>query len=401
MFSITTALRKIYRLKKRIRVVQGGTSAGKTIAILAVLINDAQTDTTPTLTSVVSETFPHLKRGAIRDFLNIMRAQGYYDDNAWKRTDYIYTFPNGSQIEFFSADQPDRVKGPRRDRLFLNEANNMRFDTFDQLEVRTKEYIFIDYNPSAEFWYHEQLDGQRDDIDFIIITYKDNEGLDTRIVESIEKRKNKLQWWKVYGLGLLGEVTDRIYTGWIEIDEIPPEAQLLRRGLDFGWSGDPTALVDVYKYNDGFIFDQRLYQLELRDADVAKFLQKEKERVLVIADSASPNRIAEIKLYNIPIVGCVKGHDSKEHGITKVQEQTIYVTKRSVDLIREYRRYLWDVDKNGNRTGETAGADDALDAVRYVIASIVKAVAFIKQATQPTKKLPGQTITGGLLDETF
>src|ERR1044071_4864698 len=184
MFRLTTATQKIASLQKRIRAVQGGTSASKTVSILLLLINAAQSDKQPTLTSIVSESFPHLKRGVMRDFLAIMEAHRYYRDERWNKTDFIYTFETGSKIEFFSADQPSKVRGPRRDRLFINEANNVPYETFDQLEVRTKDVIFLDWNPTTEFWYYDQV-SKRDDVDFCIVTYRDNEALDKAIVESI------------------------------------------------------------------------------------------------------------------------------------------------------------------------------------------------------------------------
>src|SRR3990167_9913065 len=166
-FQEVTATKKILKLNKRLRVVAGGTAASKTVSILLYLIDDAQSDKKPTLTSVVSESFPHLKRGAIRDFLNVMNEHKCFEDARWNKTDYVYTFPNGSKIEFFSADQPGKVRGPRRQRLFINEANNVSFETFEQLEVRTSEFVIIDYNPVAEFWCFTELIGKRNDIDYI------------------------------------------------------------------------------------------------------------------------------------------------------------------------------------------------------------------------------------------
>lgn len=401
MFCITTALKKVRQLTKRIRVVQGGTSASKTISILSVLIHDAQTDTTPTLTSIVSETFPHLRRGAMRDFLNILKTQGYYDDDSWSRTEFIYTFPNGSQIEFFSIDQADKLRGPRRNRLFINEANRVSYDAFTQLEIRTSDYIFADYNPSEEFWYHEHLEGKRDDIDFIILTYKDNEGLHPNVVATIEKRQSNKQWWQVYGLGLLGEITGRIYTGWNIIKEIPHEARLIRYGLDFGYSNDPTALVAVYKYNDGYILDELCYQTEMRNSIIADLIKEQPDKALVIADSAEPKSIAEIKLAGVPIVPCVKGKDSITSGIDKVQDQSISITENSVAGIKEYRNYLWATDRDGKRLNVPEGEDHFLDAVRYALGSIVKATPLkaLKDANSAAHKV--HTVTGGLLDERF
>jgi phage terminase large subunit len=185
MFQLTTSTRKIAALNKKIRAVQGGTSASKTISILLHLIHEAQSDTTPTLTSVVSESIPHLKRGALRDFKKILQTHKYWKDGNWNATDSIYTFETGSQIEFFSTDNGDKLRGGRRDRCFMNEANNCTLDAFDQLEVRTKEYIYLDWNPTVEFWVYDILK-ERTDAELIILTYKDNEALSPEIIQSIE-----------------------------------------------------------------------------------------------------------------------------------------------------------------------------------------------------------------------
>ena len=196
-------------MKKRIRIVQGGSSASKTISILLYLIALAQSDKKKTLTSVCSESIPHLKRGAIRDFKNIMQDHNYWKDENWQATDSIYTFETGSQIEFFSTDNGDKLRGARRDRLFINECNNVTFEAFDQLEMRTNEFVSLDYNPSNEFWVQTDIKPNRTDWDFLIITYKDNEALSPNIVQSLEQRKNRKGWWQVYGLGLLGEEAER------------------------------------------------------------------------------------------------------------------------------------------------------------------------------------------------
>jgi hypothetical protein len=185
-------------------------SASKTISILLYLIHLAQSDKTPTLTSVVSESVPHLKRGAMRDFKNIMVEQHYWNPKLWNATDSIYTFETGSTLEFFSADQPDKLRGARRDRLFINESNNIPLDAFDQLEVRTKEFAYLDYNPTNEFWVYDVMK-ERKDCEHTILTYKDNEALSQEIIDSIEQRKNRKGWWLVYGLGQLGEVEGKIY----------------------------------------------------------------------------------------------------------------------------------------------------------------------------------------------
>lgn len=370
MYSATTALKRITKLKKRIRAVQGGTSASKTISILLYLIHLAQTDKKKTLTSVVAESIPHLKRGALRDFKNIMQEHGYWKDSQWNSTDSIYTFEETrSQMEFFSTDNGDKLRGARRDRGFMNEANNNTFEAFNQLEVRTKEFFFLDWNPSNEFWFYTDVLGVRDDVDHIILTYKDNEALSEEIVRAIEQRRLNKAWWKVYGLGELGEVETRVYKDWKIIDEIPHEARLERYGMDFGYTNDPTAIVAVYKYNDGFILDEITFQKGLSNKQIADILLNQIQS-LVIADSAEPKSIDEIRSHGVNIIGANKGQGSVNQGIQFVQDQRISVTKRSLNIIKEYRNYLWTTDKDGKIINKPeSGFDHSLDAVRYALES--------------------------------
>lgn len=382
----TTATKKIKALQKRIRAVQGGTSASKTISILINLIARAQSDKRATLTSVVSESFPHLKRGAIKDFLDIMQTHGYFHDVRWNKTDYTYTFETGSKIEFFSADQPSKVRGPRRERLFINEANNVPYETFDQLEVRTKDFIFLDWNPTHEFWFYEEV-LKRDDVDHITLTYKDNEALSIEIVKSIEQRKEKKSWWKVYGLGELGEVEGKIYTNWDVVDEVPKYARLERRGIDFGYSNDPTAIVDVYYYNGGYVLDEVLYRKGLSNKQIADTINNQESDCLCIADSAEPKSIDEIKTYGVNIVGAEKGKDSIRSGIQLVQDQKISMTKRSTNLIKEYRNYMWKKDKDDNFISPNIPEDlfnHSMDALRYGLVSLLKTPVF----EQPQQSMP-------------
>jgi len=371
MYSKTTALKKLAKLEKRYRLTAGGTSASKTISWLQLLIAMAQTDKTPTLTSVVSESFPHLRRGAMRDFLNIMQEHNYYRDDRWSKTDYTYTFESGSKIEFFSADQPGKVRGPRRDRLFCNELNNIGQEQFEQLAVRTKEFIAADWNPVAEFFAYEEYIGKRDDVDFIILTYKDNEALSVEIIREIESRKGNKNWWAVYGLGQLGEAEGRVYKDWQIIDEIPHEARLERYGLDFGYSNDPTAIVAIYYYNGGYILDEITYQKGLSNKQIADILKNERQ-ASVFADSAEPKSIDEIAVYGIPIRPVKKGRDSVTQGIQFVQDQRISITKRSINGLKEYRNYLWDTDKDGKIINKPIDLwNHFLDATRYGFESMM------------------------------
>lgn len=368
-FILTAATRKLVKLKKRIKGVAGGTSAGKTISIIQILIDKAQRDKTPTLTSITSESMPHLKRGCIRDFLNIMLEHKYFKDSLWNKSDFTYTFETGSKIEFFSLDMPHKVRGPRRDRLFINEANNIPFETFDQLEVRTKDEIWLDWNPTNEFWWYTDV-SKRDDTDFLILTYKDNEGLDKSVVESIERRRNNKNWWRVYGEGQLGEVEGKIYRDWQIIDQIPHEARLERYGLDFGYSNDPTAIVAIYRYNGGYILDEICYQKGLSNKQIADILLNQ-PKALIIADSAEPKSIDEIMSYGVMIQPSQKGQGSVLQGIQYVQEQRISITSRSVNGIREYRNYMWKTDISGKIINvPDVGFDHFNDAIRYGMESL-------------------------------
>lgn len=367
MFLVTTALKKILTLKKRLRGIPGGTSAGKTIGTIEYLIDLAQRDENPTLTSIVSESFPHLRRGAMRDWEKIMKEHGYFKEKLWDKTNSVYTYETGSKIEFFSVDQSEKVRGARRDRLFINEANNISFQAFEELEVRTKEFVILDWNPTNEFWWYTEIMGKRDDAEQLVLTYLDNEGLSKEIVDSIEQRKNRKGWWQVYGLGQLGEVEGKIYTDWKIVDDIPHEARLEVRGLDFGYTNDPTVLQDIYKFNDGFIVDEQLYQKGMSNKQIADFiLNLPKPQTLVIADSAEPKSIDEIRSYGVNIIGATKGQGSVMQGIQFVQDQRVSMTKRSTHTIHCYRNYLFKTDKEGKILNEPEHTfSDPMDAIRY------------------------------------
>lgn len=367
MFSGTTALKKIGAMKSRLRIIQGGTSAGKTIAILLLLINEAQSSKGK-LISVVSESFPHLRRGAIKDFLAIMEEHRYYREERWNKTEATYTFETGSRIEFFSADQPGKVRGPRRDILFINEVNAIDFDTYTQLAVRTNEYIYLDYNPVSEFFVHTEILPKGEDYDFLIVTYRDNEALPDSIVREIESRRENKRFWTVYGEGKLGEATERIYKDWAIIDAIPHEARLERYGLDFGYTNDPTAILALYRYNGGFILDEVCYQKGMSNKQIADMLLALPQKALVIADSAEPKSIDEIRSYGINIIPAKKGPGSINQGIQFIQDQKISVTKNSTNTIKEYRNYLWQTDRDGKIMNvPEPGLDHSMDACRYLM----------------------------------
>lgn len=369
-FSDTTATQKIFGLKKRIRAVAGGTSASKTISILVWIIDYCQTKQSKSkLASVVSESHPHLEKGAILDFQNIMKDRGYWNEDRWNQSKHTYTFETGNKLEFYSVDTYGKAHGPRRDVLFVNECNNLSFKIVDQLITRTREIVWMDWNPSEEFWFYTEMQPNRTDIDFITLTYKDNEALDPITVQEIESHMNNKQWWTVYGLGQLGATESRIYTGWQIIDAIPHEARLERRGLDFGYTNDPTTITDVYSYNGGYIFDEQLYQKGMSNKQIADvLLSLPSPQTLVVADSAEPKSIDDIKMYGVNIIPAEKGPGSVNQGIQFVQDQKVSVTQRSINLIKEYRNYLWTTDKDGKVINIPIDIfNHCLDGVRYAL----------------------------------
>lgn len=389
-FVYTTAIKKLRKLKKRIKKVPGGTSAGKTFGILPILIDTAIK--TPFLEiSVVSESIPHLRKGALKDFLKIMKRTGRYIDAHYNRTLLTYTFSNGSYIEFFSADQEDKVRGPRRNILYINECNNINFETYHQLAIRTDKEIWLDYNPTHEFWIHTELKDDEDSEE-LVLTYKDNEGLSESIIKEIEKavykaffnpdlpieelfRESNIKnaywanWWKVYGLGMVGSLEGVVYSNWKQIDGIPEDAKLLGYGKDFGFSNDPCALVAVYKYNNNIVVDELIYQTNLINSDLVRLMSSlgVKTDLTIWADSAEPKSIEEISRAGFDIRPVIKSNDSIRAGIKLLQDvECIYVTKRSINLIKEFRGYVWDKDKNGNQlTKPVDYLNHLMDAIRY------------------------------------
>jgi len=371
IYKNTDSTKKIFAMKKRIRAVQGGTSASKTISILIWLIDYAQSSENKKI-DVVSESYPHLKDGAIKDFKSIMVGHGYWKDARWNKSDHVYTFETGSIIKFLSIDKIGKAHGARRDVLFINEANFIDYSIYEQLEVRTKDVIWLDWNPSSEFWYYTEIKGKVDH-DFVILTYKDCiEVLPPSIVQSIEAKKYRKNWWKVYGLGQLGDIEGRIYTGWTILEELPKYVRLERIGLDFGYTNDPTAIVGIYPYEGGYIVDEILYRTKMRNSDIAGIL-KQYGDVLVIADSAEPKSIDEIKLAGVNIVGATKGKGSILQGIQNVQDQKMFVTQRSVKVIKEYRNYLWETNRKGKPLNTPVGVwNHTMDAIRYALDTFAK-----------------------------
>ncbi len=367
-FIYTTAIRKLRKLTKRIKIIPGGTSAGKTFGILPILIDRAAKRKGLEI-SVVSESIPHLRRGALKDFEKIMRSTNRWIDVNFNKSLLRYTFVNGSYIEFFSVDQPDKLRGARRNILYINECNNVDFESYQQLSIRTSDEVWLDYNPTHEFWVHTELI-EDEDSELLKLTYKDNEALSDSIIKEIEKAREKAKtsdywanWWQVYGLGNVGSLDGVVFDNWKTIDKLPSEARLIGIGLDFGYTNDPTAIVEVYKYNDVRILNEVCYRTGMVNNDISNTLPRS---VKVYADSAEPKSIEEIRRTGVYILPVKKGRDSIMFGISTMQSQNYLVTSNSLNLIKELRSYTWDKDKSGNKLNKPIDKfNHAIDAVRY------------------------------------
>ena len=384
MLQKTTAQTKISKLNKRVRIVRGGTSASKTFSIIPFLIDYAVKNPLSEI-SVVAETIPHLKRGALRDFLKIMDMIGMYEADNFNKSSLVYTFSNGAYIEFFSADSESKLRGARRDVLFVNECNNISWESYYQLAIRTRRFIYLDYNPVAEFWVDNELMNDSD-TDFVVLTYKDNEALDLSIVKEIEKAKEKAltstywaNWWSVYGLGNIGNVQGTIFENWAQCDNIPTDAEFISYAMDFGFTNDPTAVSSVYRYNGELYIDELIYSTRLTNSDIiAKFKEIGiTPQQMIVADSAEPKSIEDIRRAGFRIEGAKKGADSIRNSIDTLQQYKLNITKRSTNIIKELRNYKWVIDRDGKSTSIPIDSyNHAIDGIRYVALNRLKKSVF-------------------------
>lgn len=362
------------------KVIQGGMSAGKTFAILTILVGYCESYP-DSLVTVLGLSYPHLSTGAIRDFQRVMKETNRWDDSRWSSTTHIYQFPNGSTLEFVSVDKMS-ARGPRRDVLFVNEANGISFEVFDQLASRSRDFVIIDYNPSAKFWAHERLaEARPKDTTFLILTYNDNEALGARERANIESRKPKKgegpsNWWTVYGLGQIGSLEGNIYSGWEEFSDqkIRQVGKLVRYGLDFGFSNDESALVAIYEMPNGKTgLVELLYEKGLLGSQYPGALKRLKvdPTVPIIADAARPEIIAEIQAAGFRCIGADKNAGSVLRGIDRVsQRQILYAGQ---NLKREYLSYAWRTKRSGETLDEPQdGNDHLMDALRYAIDDLEK-----------------------------
>ena len=350
---------------KRFVVEQGGTRSGKSYNIVIWLIHFALQNKGKVIT-IARKTFPALKGTVYRDFVEVMIKLGMYTEADHNKTDHLYRL-NGNLIEFVSVDNAHKIRGRKRHVCFMNEANEFTKEDFFQINIRTSDLVIMDYNPSDEFhWIYEDV-VTRDDCNFYKTTYKDNPFLSVEHVQEIERLIETDEWyWKVYGLGERATLRDAIFSNWGECDQIPKDAKLLGYGLDFGFTVDPTALIAVYKMDNELYFNELLYQTGLTNQDITSFIKQEGIKEFIYADSAEPKSIEEIKRGGVRIVGVGKGPDSVRSSIDLLKQYKINITRKSVNLIKEFRMYKWKRDRQEQMMGVPVDMNNhGIDAARY------------------------------------
>ena len=370
----TTVFQKNWETNTRYVVNIGGSRSTKTYSILQLLIVKAIESTEPLVISIVRKSLPSLRISVMRDFFDILKNLDLYNVESHNKTENTYLL-NNTLIEFFSIDDAQKRRGSKRDILFINEANELAYEDFFQLNIRTTNQIFLDFNPSEQFWYNDKLQN-RDDLTIIHSTYKDNPYLNPEQINEIERLQfTDLQYYQIYALGEFAGGMDLIYQ-YIPIDDIPVDsAKLVGLGMDYGFTNDPTTLVEVWKDNDSIYLNELLYERNLTNQDIAdKLSEYGVDRYIeIIADSAEPKSIEEIRRMGFNIKPATKGPDSILNGIDILKRKSIHVTKQSINLIKELNNYKWVTDKNGNKLNKPVDAfNHALDAVRYVALNKMK-----------------------------
>jgi len=367
--------------KETVFVIRGGQGASKTVSIIELLIQALLASTKEI--SVISSELSKMKRTVIRDYKKIAKDWGVLENGLYNKSESKHELDNDSYIDFLGADVTDVGKGFRRDIIYINEADKMDIDTAVQFISRAKLTI-IDYNPDSLFWGDDYINENN----FITLTFEDNEFLSQSEVDSILDYKTKgfhnpnlpfetlfkeeniksNYWsnkWKVYGLGMVGNLDGVVFDNWQQIDSIPEDARLLGIGMDFGYSNDPTAIVEVWKWNDKRILNEICYRKGLVNSDIAEYLPN---NVVIYADSAEPKSIEEIKRLGVKLIqGVSKGADSINFGIQLMQEESYLVTKKSINVIEELQKYTWKKDKKTNEklNKPIDNYNHAIDAIRY------------------------------------
>ena len=361
----TNVFHKAYNSNTRITCLQGGTRSSKTYSLCQLFIVKALRETGKVFT-ICRKTLPALKGTAYRDVLELLKELGLYSEEYHNKSELSYSL-NGNLIEFISVDQPQKIRGRKRNYLWLNEANEFTYEDYQQLILRTTDKVYLDYNPSDPYsWIYEKVI-TRDDCTFFKSTYKANPFLDKDTIAEIERLKDlDPDYWQVYGLGEIGSVQTMIFRNFNLVDEV--QGRLVGYGLDFGFTNSPSALVAVYISDDNLYIKEMLYEKRLTNTDLANKLKEFKidRQSEIVADSAEPKSIEEVYRSGFNIKPAKKGAGI-HLGIDIMRRYKLHITKDSLNAIKEFRSYKWATDKNGDVLNVPVKVNDHLiDATRYL-----------------------------------
>jgi phage terminase large subunit len=356
----------------KIIVEQGGTRSGKTYNIILWIIFHYCTNNNDKVITVCRKSFPSLRATVLRDFMTILQEHNCYSEKFHNKSNSEY-YLFGNLVEFISLDQPQKIRGRKRDLLFINEGNELYFEDWQQLVFRTQEKIILDFNPSDEYhWIYEKV-LPRDDCSFYKTTYLDNPFIEQSIIKEIELLKDTdEQYWQIYGLGERAASRSTVFS-FVEIDKVPNDAELIAYGMDFGYTNDPTVFVSVFTLNHNLYINEHLYRTKMTTNDINTFLRDEGIGTKPIyADSAEPRLISELRKMGHNIFPSIKGRDSVNAGIDLLKRYKIHVTKKSLNAIGEFRNYKWQEDKNGSLTNVPVDKHNhIIDSCRYATYSIL------------------------------
>lgn len=384
----TTALKKICTLKKKYVAVRGGQGSSKTFSILILLINHASSKDNKSI-YIVSAELTKMRDTVIKDFVSLMRDSGLFNEERFL-AGREYRFPNGSIIKFIGLDKEDVGKGLRSHVVYFNEVNKVNQETFRQMASRSDK-IYLDYNPDAEFYIDTDII-PRQDCDFIQLTFKDNECLKEGERDEILNYFNKgyntdgtikdAYWanlWQVYGLGNIGNLQGIIFDNWKEIDAIPTNAEFIAYGMDFGFTSDPTTLTAVYRLDKDLYLNELIYSTGLTNSDIIAKLKElgVTPQQMIVADSAEPKSIEDLRRAGFRIEGANKGGDSIRNSIDTLQQCGLYITSTSLNAKKEARAYRWATDTNGKNINVPEDKNNHFwDSVRYVALNRLKKSVF-------------------------
>ena len=381
--STNVIFKHLQKSKTKITIEQGGTRSGKTYNILLWLIFDYCTKNNGKTITICRKTFPSVRASVMRDFLDILKQHRIYSEDFHNKSNSEYAL-FGNLVEFISLDQPQKVRGRKRDVLFINEANELFFEDWQQLVFRTTEKIILDYNPSDEYsWIYDNVI-PRKDAEFFKTTYLDNPFLDSSIQKEIELlRETDEAYWQIYGLGERGISKSTIFQ-YYEVNKIPEDAKFISYGMDFGYVNDPTVLVSVYQKDYNLYCKEHFYQTKMTANDIFHKLKEiGVNKDAVFCDSAEPRLIDELRRMGLNTRPTIKGRDSVNAGIDLLKRYKLHITTDSSNMIQEFRNYKWVEDKGGKLTNVPRDANNhTIDSLRYATYNMLSKPNYGKYAVR-------------------